>query len=294
LEDTVNNINENTTIHFDRLERYLKFDQNLFKNILGIVIDKNEKKEVRLNVWMDFFSDYFDKLGNDIKLIEKAYLQQEKLQTNFDYYGKGLLKILNKDSEFLIDYTDSLFKDGVESTRDHKNFGFVWQVDKIEQVLVKVFDLVISKNRYSGILEHFCNSFFRNLTPDLVNKANSFLIEYLKANHNDPKKGNVIVDIVRHSMKGVFDEVLLLFLSLNQDVDIFSKIWWRGHGGTYSGNVIIGDIEASEWRNILSIVEKSDVGIKLIPIKKYVNGKIECSLRRSDWERERRFLERDY
>ena len=73
---------------------------------------------------------------------------------------------------------------------------------------------------------------------------------------------------------------------------MFSRIYWRGNGGSGSGNVNLGDIEAADWRNILSIVEKSTIGIKLIPIKKYINEKIEHSLRYADWERQRRFLER--
>ena len=105
---------------------------------------------------------------------------------------------------------------------------------------------------------------------------------------------NVIVDIVRHSMREMFDETLLLFLSLSQDREIFSKIWWRGNGTSGSGNVILADIEAADWRNILSIVEKSNVGIKLIPIKKYINEQIEYCLKSGDWERQRRFLERHW
>ena len=51
---------------------------------------------------------------------------------------------------------------------------------------------------------------------------------------------------------------------------------------------------ASDWRNILSIVEKSDLGIKLIPIKKYLNSQIENALRYADWEIKRKFIEDDW
>ena len=88
--------------------------------------------------------------------------------------------------------------------------------------------------------------------------------------------------------------MLLLFISLTQEIDLFSKIWWRGNGGTVvCGDVNLGDLEASDWRNILSIVEKSDLGIKLIPIKKYLNSQIENALRYADWERKRKFIEDD-
>ena len=123
-------------------------------------------------------------------------------------------------------------------------------------------------------------------------RAKKFLISYCKESFMNSDKMNIIVDVVRHSMSDLFGEILLLFLSLCQDREIFSKIWWRGNGGTYSGDVIIGDIKAADWQNILSIVNKSTVGMKLIPIKKYINEQIESAMRYADGERLSRFLER--
>lgn len=293
LVNTVSNMKEANTIHFDRLQRFLTLEPNLFQIILRTIVEKNEKEGTRLQVWMDFFSTHFDQLGDDIELIKKAYLQQDKIHNHFDYEGKGFLNILKKDSKFLIEYVNSLYAEkhfGISS--DHKNLGFVWQVENIEDVLKDVFDLVIQKEPYFGILDHFCNSFFRNLQGEMQERAKNFLLDYCKINFSDSNKMNVIVDIVRHSMREMFDEILLLFLSLSQDREIFSKIWWRGNGTSGSGNVILADIEMADWRNILSIVEKSTVGIKLIPIKKYLNEQIEYCLKSGDWERQRRFLER--
>lgn len=293
LVNTVSSMKEANTIHFDQLQRLLTLEPNLFQIILRTIVEKNEKEGTRLQVWMDFFSTHFDQLGDDIELIKKAYLQQDKIHNHFDYEGKGFLNILKKDSKFLIEYVKSLYAEkhfGISS--DHKNLGFVWQVNNIEEVLKDVFDLVIQKEPYFGILDHFCNSFFRNLQGEMQERAKNFLLDYCKINFSDSNKMNVIVDIVRHSMREIFDEILLLFLSLSQDREIFSKIWWRGNGTSGSGNVILADIEMADWRNILSIVEKSTVGIKLIPIKKYLNEQIDYCLKSGDWERQRRFLER--
>ncbi len=293
LVNTVSNMKEANTIHFDRLQRFIKIEPNLFQIILKIIVDKNEKEGTRLKVWMDFFSSHFEQLGDDIELIKKAYLQQDKIHNHYDYDGKGFLNILRKDSSFLLEYVNSLYSEnqfGVSPK--NKNLGFVWQVENIEQVLKDVFDFAIAKGHYFGILDHFCNSFFTNLQGETKVIAKNFLFDYCKANFYDSDKMNVIVDIVRHSMPEIFDETLLLFLTLSQDKEKFSKIWWRGNGTSASGDVILSDIEAADWRNILSIVDKSTVGIKLIPIKKYINEQIEFCLKSADCERQRRFLER--
>lgn len=61
---------------------------------------------------------------------------------------------------------------------------------------------------------------------------------------------------------------MLTYISLNQDPNEFLEIMWTGNEGTYPGDIIIGDLQAAEWRNILSIVTRAHLGIKLIPIKK--------------------------
>jgi len=293
LVNTVSNMNDSYTIHFDRLKRFLAIEPNLFQIILKTIVEKNEKDGTKLQVWMDFFSEHFDQLGNDIELIKKAYIQQDKIHNHFDFEGKGMLNILKKDSNFLIEYINSLYdakQFGISG--DHKRLEFVWQVEGIENVLANVFDLVFEKEPYLGIGDHFCNAFFRNLQTEQKEKASKFLLNYVRTNFNSYGKMNIVVDIARHSMRELFDDILLLFLSLTQDKNIFSKIWWRGNGGTYSGDVNIGDIEAADWRNIISVVERSDVGINLIPIKRHINEQIENSLKHADWERQRRFLER--
>lgn len=293
LVNTVSSMNDSYTIHFDRLKRFLAIEPSLFQIVLKTIVEKNEKDGTRLQVWMDFFNENFDQLGNDIELIKKAYIQQDKIRNHFDFEGKGMLNILKKDSNFLLEYINSLYEVkqfGISG--DHKRFEFVWQVEGIENVLANVFDLMFEKEPYLGFGDHFCNAFFKNLQTKQKEKASKFLLNYVRTNFNSYGKMNIVVDIARHSMQELFDDILLLFLSLTQDKNIFSKISWRGNGGIYSGDVNIGDIEAADWRSIILVVERSDVGINLIPIKRYINEQIEHSLKRADWERQRRFLER--
>ena len=204
------------------------------------------------------------------------------------------MNILKRDSKFLIKYVKEIYSDKQFSlSADHRKLGFIWLVENIETELKDVIHFIVSKEPYFGILDHFCNTFFRNIDEVSKVRAENFLINYAKQNHKDPDKMNVVIDIVRNSVKYLFEKILLQHLKLNTNVEIFRKIWWRGNGGTYTGDIIIGDIEASEWRDILSIIEKSDVGLELIPIKIFVNERIESNLRSGDRERQRRFLERD-
>ena len=291
IKNTFLNIDYNCTVYFNRLKRYLNIEPKLFEELLTIIINKND---VKIYLWLDSFSKYFELLGDNINIIKKSYIQQITIQSHFDYKKEGLMKILHHDVNFLIEYVESLYKDN--STRhyldDNHELGIIWQVKNIESVLGKIFDLTSEKVYYTISVQHFCNSFFWSLQAEMKERAKCFLLNYCKNNYNNDIKMNIIVDIVRHSMSDLYNDILLLFLSLTQDPDLFSRINWRGVGCTTFGDTLMGDIEASEWRNILSIVEKSDLGIKLLPIKQYINSEIECASEYANWERRRRFFEK--
>jgi hypothetical protein len=242
---------------------------------------------------MNFFEEHFEELGDDIKLIEQTYIQQDLLQSNFDYDGKGFQNILKVDSNFLLEYVQSIqTKNRTNFTRENRSLGFIWSINDIENVLSKVFDFCTEKEPYFGISSHYCNAFFNTIPIDYVKKAENFLINYARLNYNDYNKINIVVDIVRGEMKCIFNKILIQHISLNQDVSVFSHIWWRGNGGTISGDVIFGDIEASDWRNILSIIEKAELGLEIIPIKNQVKRNIDYALNSADGERKRRFISR--
>lgn len=293
LLHTINNMQDPNIIHFDRLLSFLAIEPNLFQILLKKIVQKNDKG-VKLSVWLDFLSNHFEKLGDDINLIKKAYIQQKNIGNDFDYQEKAFLNILKADPMFLLEYIENLYSDGQNGlSKDQRRLGFIWEIDNIEQVLSNVFELVIEKENYFGILDHFCNSFFRNIPENFQEKAKCFLKDYVRKNYKYYQKMNVVVDIVRHTMKADFDDILLLYLSFSQDREMFSKILWRGCGiSATTGNVLISDIEMTDWTNILSIVQKSDVGIRLIPIKNYLNERIENCLKRGERERRRKFLER--
>ena len=292
IKETVKKLPNRASIWLEGLKRYLNIAPNLFQELLQIIIDKNEKKDETIFVQFDITEDSFEELGNDINLIKKLYLQQDLIDSHFDLTRRGFAKIIQRDENFLIEYINNLYSKNQNQHYLHEDIflNVIWESNKIEPILKTVFDLIDKKEVYLGIGEHFCNSFFGDLSQEASIRAKSFLLDYCKENYESHNKMNFIVDIARHSMKEIFEDVLLLFISLTQDVDLFSKIYWRGNDRTVVGDVNFGDLEASDWRNILSIVEKSDLGIKLIPIKRYLNTQIENGLKYADWERKRKFI----
>lgn len=279
-----------SNIRFDALEKYQRLDNKFYQQALKAVCEKNDEQDSFITFWRDVFEKSFDELGDDLNLLKRAYLQQAARQNFFDHQFIGLVNLLQKDLGFLKEYVMILYDESKYGFRDDRKLGAVWQVEGIGSAMHEVVELMIEKQLYFGIRDHSINIFFNRIEPEFEPVADQFIVDYLKQNYLAPDKVNVILDVVRKSRKGLFEKVLGLYLSLNQNVDDFKKIHWIGTGGTYAGEVIIGDINAAKWKNLLSSIEKLDLGLRGRRIKQYVKDQIDAELKSGDWERKQRFL----
>jgi len=283
---------------FVPLEQLCRFadDTPVFLTVLlRIMVTRNRIENTGLKVWDNIFEDCFDKLGDDTALIEEAYLQQDKLQGHFDYNYIGLKNILGKRPAFLLDYVRSLYnEDRYRFDAEGEDLSFVWSFDDFEDTLENLFNTVIDEEINLGIGQHFCNCFFKKFDNEShIARARAFVLRYAKKYNTDSTRMNMVVNIARYSLKDVYDAVLMQHIILNQDLETFSSIWWRGNGGDVMwGEVIFGDLEAADWRNIQSVIAGLEIGLALVPIKRYVSAQIDAALATAEWERERRFREK--
>lgn len=289
--DVVRNIDENYTLHFLRLNKYLTLFPNLFTDILEIIHEKNEKEGVKIYIGFGLFDDNFDTI-KDVELLKKSYLQQEQNieHSHFDYNGQGFLNVLKLDKRFLIEYVEGIYsKYKYGQSPNYKKLSFIWEIENIENELTEVFNLVVSKEEYLGIDEGFCNTFFSN-DVEFNDRQNQFLLNYLKSNADDIKKVEVIVDITKNSKREIFSSVVETFLESNPAVEDFMSISWIKNGGVFSGDTIVDYERAAEWENILKIIESNEKGLSLFLIKRAINNRIERYMKRGKDEEKHMYL----
>ncbi len=157
----------------------------------------------------DAFVNCYDDLGEDVALIEKAYLQQSLMSTrHYDYRGDGLIKLIQRNKDFLLSFVEALYSQSHTGSLSCNRIdgSFIWKVEGIEDVLYRVIDISIQREPYFGISTHFCNSFFRSSHSNLKERERAFLINYVTANHDNFQKMNIVVDIARHVRKDLFRE----------------------------------------------------------------------------------------
>lgn len=295
IESLINfivNLRGKLSIHFGFWKKYLLVDSNLFLKLLDVIYQKNIKEsETQILISDDLYSQFFPFIKKDLELVKKSFIQQEKLDSHFDFDRIGFLNILQEDKRFLIESLKYMLENQNDSFfNKNKKWNRIWKVKDIESILGETMNFLAENVFYFGFQKHLCNCFFEELKNDELERAKNFLRSYLSDNFSNSERVNIIVDISRTSIKIVFESVLLTFLSLTQDVKVFSEIWWCGNGSVRGGNTTFGDVEAANWSEIRRIVNKSSAGISLLPIKEYVIGRITDAKIMADEERKRRFM----
>ena len=293
---TINSINVKCYIRFESFEKFLLIDNNIILIILQIVVEKMENDKVEIMLSYHFFEKYSRKLEDNFDLLKKAYiLQEKKVGNSFDLNHAGFETLVRINPEFFNDYISLVYAANQDSFSDnfYNGLPFVWDLDNHNLLLKNAINAIIDNRFYMGISVHPISVFFLGLNDERKVKAKVFLLNYITEYSSDTDKMNSVFDVLRHSMSDFFEEAFLHFLNVNSNLGDFQKIWWCGNGGTYSGEVIIGEVKARDWQNILEMVMKSKNQLDIIPIKAYVKKQISCSLENAEDERKRKFVNPD-
>jgi len=284
-----------STISF--INKFINYkEKNIIEEILFIVCQKIETGGLRITLSFHFFEKYSVMLAHNFELLKKAYIQQIRdINQHFDLQNAGLKTLLQIKPTFLFEYIRTFYTDekNNHNRNTHNQLPFVWDLEQCNELVEEAVNIIIENNTYYGILEYPLIIFFHHLNEAQKTKAKTFLLNYITKYNLDEDKMNSVFDVLRHTMKEFFEEAFLHYLNQNTDIENFKKIWWRGNGGTYTGDVIIGEIQAKEWQNILAIAEKSKDQLDLIPIKNYIKRQIENELRSGEEERKRKFINPD-
>lgn len=290
--DMFRSINEQTRLFLKNHQVYYEKYPELPYLILEIVSKKISENELSITFRPDFFIDNLKYFNDKFSFLEEGYLSQLKLNNHFDLNGKALIKLLEVNKNFLLEYVKTHYSfEKYGHPEPTMNLSAVWEIDGIDETLKSVFNWVTKNAKDLGFNKQYCNVFFKDLDNERLDKAKNFILEYIQINNSVPSKINLIIDIIRNSLPDFFEEAFIHYLKLNQNKKTFSRIRWLDTTGSITGtNVYFGEIRAREWKDLLSIIENSDLGIIALPIKSHIKETISAEIKHADIERKREYL----
>lgn len=295
LISTLTSIDKHVSyLRFDSIEKFMPIDKDIIDTSLNIVVNKIEDEKLAISLSFHFFEKY-SKFIKDLPLIGKAYIQQEKLSDHFDLERKGLQTIIEIDENFLFTYLTEFYTDKDWHNRNtHNHLPFLWDLENHLEIINKAANLIVDHNPYFGIGQYSLSILFSHLTESRQVRAKEFILNYITQYNTNRSKMNAIFDMVRHYFANFFETAFLRYLSLNTDLENFKEIYWRGNGGVYNGDTIIGELHAREWQNIMTTTEKAPDQLNLIPIKAHIKQQIGYELKSAEEERKRKFINPDW
>lgn len=277
-------------LRFDRLEKYLPFDQKLFQKLLELAYKKNKEQEQRIELSPDIFDTYLHHLENTDNAIWRSYCQQDWIEGNaFDYQDKGFLNLMTDNRNFLQFYMECyLDENPIHVDSDFRNLSFLWGIKGFAGFLTPVFDAVIAREPAFSIGDHLCNCFFRNLSGDAKEMAEHFILEYCRTNFKDARRMEVLVNISNHALRGFSDSLMLAYLDKNQDVQDFKRIRWHidSNGGDFYDSL------AAKWSSAFDTVTATYPGIRMIGVRNYISEEIQRCLKEKSLEKLKTFSRR--
>lgn len=289
LYEVLNTIKENFVIQFQRLKKYKKLDAEVFIKVLHIIVRRIDDDNMKIWLHEEFFIQVVT-LVEDTELLKKAYIQQDELDYHFDYGGKCLLMVLQKDNRFLLEFLKVLFeKETLHRPRDHKELSIVWELSNAEKILDEVMEYMANNLDYYFISEHFANVFFLSLTNN-NERADKYLLSLIDKYNKQSQMIRIVFDIIHTNRKSLFEQAFRIYVLKNQDLNSFKKIEWTNDQAVYYGNETIGLIKAAKWEKLLRLIENMKLNIKTRAIRNYIKNRRDNELEYAEREKRRKFL----
>lgn len=281
----------------ENYSRFEKKDTHITKKILSILKNKNEDRNNQLVFSETIFTSHLDYFEYDYELIKQSYFQQLRLNHSqvFDHRGNGFKQIFNLYQNFLPEYFETFYSDYDMSGHDtDPNISFIWDTDSHFVLIERAINSLCEKKLYSHFGDHVICNIFHHL--DDIQKSNAilFLTQYIKTNHKNTSRIEMIFTAIRTCFNDKFEYLFLLFLSVNTDLQDFTAIDWAGPVGTQAGHSIFGELYAKKWEKVLDMVNKAENKLTIIPIQNYLRKRISDYYKWAESERINNFLMRDY
>lgn len=285
---TVNGLDSRASLNFNWLHKFSAFSKTIFSDFLNIIYHK-KLQNIEVDIDYDFFENFTLQLREEIDILQKLYLHEvSRLRGSFDYERTGLKVILSINKDFIFEFIKLFYFNGKLMNSKTDDLNFIWELLD-EDDLEKLFQDIISNTVQIGIGDEEVDMFFHNLSGANRDTALEFLNNMIVKWCKDIRFVNCIIRLVRRYFRDQLEYFLFKYLANNKSVDDFSEIYWRGNGGTYSGDVSVGEIQANEWLEISKMLDKKKNQLDLIPIKSYVKQRINDSLEYAEQEKVRRF-----
>lgn len=186
----------------------------IIKCFLGYRLDKDNVKII-LNIFR-----------KNINILEQLYLRT--IEENIDYEGHLFISLVKKDSEFLEKFVKNIINTN-NMDRHINKFLKLWEQKNYDQLIKISFETIIRMVSQYGIslCERSIEKIFINNTSTskvIKDRKVKWIKSYIKINSDNVDYLKLIFRIVMSTLKPYRIEIILYFLNVNKNIEIFKLI----------------------------------------------------------------------
>jgi len=315
---SVNDINEKTVSNFlshlksidldsipiriGFLDNYTSVDKYIYSKTAQILTGRAEENIHFIRPLSNLFNNCNDNFGKSIELFNGdttllliSYLLSFRLDIHFDCSGECLSLLMDYDKSLLNKVIDAIYeKENYSSScTSMPDLKFLWErtsyYEDIETYAKHVFEKGIN-------LFSFGDSIFTQLfakekgvedTSEIADKKCRFLKKSISENINNIDYICFIFEASTYMSEDVRIELIVYFLSLNQDIEDFKRVDFEFTTDLYSGSKV--PYFEKEKGFLMKIIPRLN-SIDLLDHKSYIEQQIESKDRAIEYEKNRDFL----
>lgn len=222
LLDTYKNIETNSSLKFDHLNKFKPYNENIWIDVLTLLLDRCKNEEFTFDAWFEnFFDKYFNEIQQDFNLLKELYFYALKSNNLFDYEGEIFKILLEKNNGFVIDYLRAIFNSKYLIYNKYKQLDFIWEFDNYDSLVDSILDLIIKQKTFY-FTKDLCNAFFP--LDSHKDKVNLYIKNYIQKYNVDEVKMKLIFKIILYSFPDRRVDYTKYLISLNHELTFIQKL----------------------------------------------------------------------
>lgn len=255
------------------LDKYREFDDTIVKKVSEIIIGSPLKEGYYIAEFLDYrhqdsaIESIINLFDNEVGLLEKLYLLA--FGNHFDYSGKLLLKLVNRNFSFWDEFTKKLQGNIHRTSYEHNIFESIWSLDNYNELIQVAYENMLGD--YFGFMIRdesetiFANS--KNTSDFIKQRKKQWIKKYIEQNIESNRKIKMIFEIIASYFPADRKEFLLELINYTKDVELFKAIPLFASFTSWSGS----EVPLIEKKiDFLSDLVKSFKGVDFIEHRAYL------------------------
>lgn len=216
----------------DFLQKYEKYDENIFFKSCDIILSKKEYSHFMPKIYFDLlFNSYnlkpidlISKFSNHLELLTSIYFEMIT-DNGFDYSGEYLAAIYQAYPPILNKYL-SYYKNNRQTLSNEmlERLSALFSLDNYIETFDMIMDMLLEIPFISMTISSVFSACYNPKEAVFTEKIVSWLKHYIDLYSTDAKKMNLLFEMNAHIESNSRIEVIKYFLSNNMNFDFFKKL----------------------------------------------------------------------